>query len=148
MIPCNSYPWCSKYFVPREIILAMLSHFSFVQLFATPMDLSPPGSSVHGSLQARILEWVAMPSFMGSFHPRDWNSISSGSCTANRFFTGKPLESPVLAINNSKWIYIVSCNKTMHSRVGKNPRRRVWQSTPVFLPRKSHGQRSLVGYTP
>ena len=27
-----------------------------------PMDCSPPGSSVHGILQARILEWVAMPS--------------------------------------------------------------------------------------
>ena len=31
-----------------------------------PMDCSPPGSSVHGILQARILEWVAMPSFRGS----------------------------------------------------------------------------------
>ena len=28
-----------------------------------PMDCSPPGSSIHGLLQARILEWVAMPSF-------------------------------------------------------------------------------------
>ena len=32
-----------------------------------PMDCSPPGSSVHGILQARILEWVAMTSFRGSF---------------------------------------------------------------------------------
>ena len=31
-----------------------------------PMDCSPPGSSVHGILQARILEWVAMPFFRGS----------------------------------------------------------------------------------
>ena len=31
-----------------------------------PMDYSPPGSSVHGILQARILEWVAMPSSRGS----------------------------------------------------------------------------------
>ena len=31
--------------------------------------------------------------------------------------------------------------------VGKIPRRRNWQPTPVFLPRKSHGQRSLAGYT-
>ena len=34
-----------------------------------PMDYSPPGSSVHGILQARILEWVAMPSSWGSSHP-------------------------------------------------------------------------------
>ena len=31
-----------------------------------PVDCSPPGSSVHGTLQARILEWVAMPSSRGS----------------------------------------------------------------------------------
>ena len=36
-----------------------------------PMDCNPPGSSVHGILQARILEWVAMPFARGSFRPRD-----------------------------------------------------------------------------
>ena len=36
------------------------------------MDCSPPGSSVHRILQARILEWVAMPSSRGSSQPRDW----------------------------------------------------------------------------
>ena len=36
-----------------------------------PMDCSPPGSSVHGILHARILEWVAIPSFRGSSGPRD-----------------------------------------------------------------------------
>ena len=35
-----------------------------------PMDCSPPGSSVHEILQARILEWVAMPSSRGSSQPR------------------------------------------------------------------------------
>ena len=35
------------------------------------MDHSLPGSSVHGILQARILEWVAIPSSRGSFHTRD-----------------------------------------------------------------------------
>ena len=32
--------------------------------------------------------------------------------------------------------------------VGKIPRRRAWQPTPVFLPGESNGQRSLVGYSP
>ena len=36
-----------------------------------PMDCSLPGPSVHGILQARILEWVAMPSSRGSSQPRD-----------------------------------------------------------------------------
>ena len=36
-----------------------------------PMDCSLPGSSVHAILQARILEWVAVPSSQGPFQPRD-----------------------------------------------------------------------------
>ena len=36
-----------------------------------PMNCNPPGSSVHGILQARILEWVAMPSSRGSSPPSD-----------------------------------------------------------------------------
>ena len=49
-----------------------------VQLFATAW--SPPGSSVHGILQARILEWVAMPSSRGSSLPRDQTRISFVPC--------------------------------------------------------------------
>ena len=40
------------------------------------MECSLPGSSIHGILQARILEWVAMPSSRGSSWPRDWTCIS------------------------------------------------------------------------
>ena len=52
-----------------------------------PMDCSPPGSSVCGILQARILEWVAMPSSRGSSRPRYWTCISWVSRIAGRFFT-------------------------------------------------------------
>ena len=38
-----------------------------------PMDCSPPGSSVHGILQARILEWVAIPFSRGIFPTQGWN---------------------------------------------------------------------------
>ena len=41
-----------------------------------PMDHSPPGSSVHGILQARTLEWVAMPPCGGSSRPRDRTHVS------------------------------------------------------------------------
>ena len=43
------------------------------------MDCGPPGSSVHGILQARILEWVAMPSSRGPFQPRGQIHNSCGS---------------------------------------------------------------------
>ena len=45
-----------------------------------PMDWSPPGSSVHGILQVRILEWVAVFSFRGSSRSKDWTHISYVSC--------------------------------------------------------------------
>ena len=50
------------------------------------MDCSPPGSSVHGILQARILEWVAIPFSKGSFWPRDQTCIFFVSCITGRFF--------------------------------------------------------------
>ena len=49
-----------------------------------PMDCSPPGFSVHGLLQARILEWVAIPFSRGSSWPRDQTWVSH---IAVRFFT-------------------------------------------------------------
>jgi len=48
-------------------------------ILCNPMDSSLPGSSVHGILQARILEWVAI-SFRGSSWPRDWIRVSYVSC--------------------------------------------------------------------
>ena len=49
-----------------------------------PMDCSPPGSSVHGILQARILEWVAIPFSRGSSQLRNWTKVS---CIVGKFFT-------------------------------------------------------------
>ena len=54
-----------------DISACMLIHFSCVQPYG-----SPPGSSIHGTLQARTLEWVAMSSSRGSSQPRDWTPIS------------------------------------------------------------------------
>ena len=48
------------------------------------MDCSPPGSSVHRTLQARILEWVAMSFSRGSSQPRDRTCIFSISCFGGR----------------------------------------------------------------
>ena len=51
------------------LLLPVLSHCPLLQSCLTlcgPMDCSLPDSSIHGILQARILEWVAMPSSRGS----------------------------------------------------------------------------------
>ena len=57
------------------------------QLYLTlckPMDFNLPGSSVHGILQARILEWRAIPFSRGSSQPRDQTQVS---CVGGGFFT-------------------------------------------------------------
>ena len=53
------------------------------QLYLTLCD--PMDYTVHGILQARILEWVAFPFSRGSSQPRDWTQVSR---IAGRFFTG------------------------------------------------------------
>ena len=96
----------------------MLIH---VRLFSTLWTVSPPGSSVHVIFQARRLEWIAI-SFSREM------SISSGSGgKASACSAGRPGFDP--------WV-----RKTLG--------RRKWQPTPVPLPRKSHGRKSPVGYSP
>ena len=97
------------------------------------MDCSPPGSSVHGILQARILEWVAIPFSRRSSQPRDWTWVS---CIAGGFF--------IIWVTSSKES---ACNAedtrdACCPWVRKIPWRRVWQATPVFWSRETHGQRS------
>ena len=58
--------------------------FQLCPTLCDPTDCSLPGSSVRGILQARILEWVAMPFPRGSSWPMDWTQVS---CSAGRFFT-------------------------------------------------------------
>ena len=56
-----------------HVVCAALSH---VQLFATPWILAHQAPLSMGILQARILEWLAMPSSRGSSQPRDQTQVS------------------------------------------------------------------------
>ena len=72
-----------------------------------PMGYSLPGSSVHGILQERILEWVAMPSSRGSSPPRNKLASPMSPALAGKFFTTSTTwEAPLApyAKINSKWI--------------------------------------------
>ena len=62
--------------VADRVLACMLSWLQLCPTLCNPMDCSPPGSSVHGILQARILEWIAMPSSRASSQPRDWTWVS------------------------------------------------------------------------
>ena len=72
----------SMYFIHKYICIVLVVH-SFPTL-CDPTDCILPGSSVHGILQAGILEWVAIPFSRGSSQPRDQTQVS---CIAGRFFT-------------------------------------------------------------
>ena len=67
-----------------SIHCAVLSHSVVSDCLWPPMDCSPPGSSVHGILQARIVEWVAYPFSRASSQPKDWTQVF---CIAGGFFT-------------------------------------------------------------
>ena len=70
------------------LICVCMSSCSFLfETHCDPMNCSPPGSSVHGIFQARILEWVAIAYSRGSFLPGD-QPVSPA--LAGRFYTRSP----------------------------------------------------------
>ena len=87
------------------LALNVCTHAQLLQSCLTlcdPMDSSPP-DSVHGILQAKIVEWAAVPSSRESSWSRDQTHISWVSCIAGVFFTtelpGKPISTQyILAI--------------------------------------------------
>ena len=86
------YHWLQTYFSG----LCMYARcFELCLTFWDPMDCSPPGSSLHGILQARILKWVSRPSSRESSQPGDQTHISlSPALQAGSFLIvppGKPI---------------------------------------------------------
>ena len=78
--------------IPNSIFLiceGVLSHFGRVRL-CDPMDCSPPGSSLHGILQAGALEWAAVPSCRGT----EPASLVSAALTGGSFPTSTSREAP------------------------------------------------------
>ena len=69
---------------------------SFSPTLGDLMDRSLPGSSVHGILQARILEWVSMPSSRRFSRPSDQTQVSCISCIASRFSTTKAIREDLI----------------------------------------------------
>ena len=69
-------------------------HAKLCVTLCDPVDCGPPGSSVHGILQPKILEWIAMPSSRGSSQPRDQTHVSCSSSVAGKFFAAEPPGKP------------------------------------------------------
>ena len=83
--------YCLKYLVVTQQKVKVKS----CQTLCDPVDCSPPGSSVHGILQARILEWVAISFSRGSSQLRDWTRVS---CFAGRRFILWATREPTISL--------------------------------------------------
>ena len=70
------YPYMHTYTCIYVIHVCVLSHFSHVLLFATPWTVDCQAPLSLGILQARLREWVAMPSCRGPSQPRGWTRVS------------------------------------------------------------------------
>ena len=112
-----------------------------LQLYSTlcdPVDCSLPGSSVRGILQARILQWVAIPFSRGSFQPGI--EPRSPALQADSLSSEPPGQSTVLPINLSSSPR-PSFFLQLYSLLFMG-------EVLVFLPWEFHGWRSLVDYSP
>ena len=95
------YPWpCRLFSVPSQppfltpahcVLCCRCSVAKSCPTLCDPMDCSPPGSSIHGISQARILGWVAIPFSRGSSRPRDRTHVC---CITGGFFTTEPPGKP------------------------------------------------------
>ena len=82
---CETVFWIARW--ETKIMLSLLTVKVLVTqscpTLCDPMDCSPPGSSLHGIVQARVLEWIAISFYRGSSLPRDRTQVS---CIARRLF--------------------------------------------------------------
>ena len=103
--------------------------FSCVQLFCDPTDCSPPGSSVHGILPAKILEWVAMPSSRASSPAKDQIHVS---CIVRRVLNHCTVWKAILGNGKANKV-IIYC-----------PHSSSLDSPFLFLPTPLHCSPSLI----
>ena len=101
----------------------VLSHFQSCSTLWDPMDYSPPGSSVHGILQAKILAWVTMPSLQGIFptqgsNPRLLHLLHWQAGSLPLAPHGKPhvdyMQNLIKKKKRYKWTYLQNKNRVRH----------------------------------
>ena len=109
-----TYPGiCGQTTLPTAICLLLECESEVAQSCPTlcdPMDYSPPGSSIHGILQARILEWVAMPSSRGSSQPRDQTFIFYFFCIGRWVLYNWEAQPSLQRVNN----ILICCDRFSH----------------------------------
>ena len=115
-------------------VVESLSH---VHLFFDLIDCSPPGSSVHGILQTRIVEWVGLP-FPPSVYLPDPEIELASPALAERFFTttpsGKPFTDPTLSKLIASFASGLARQIHIYFSVGKGHKYKALRTYNVFSP--------------
>ena len=138
MICFLSPKYAQKYNLSVQVLCA--KSLQLCLILCDPMDSHLPDSSVHGIFQARILEWVAMPSSRGSSQPRDGTRVSYVSCISRQIITNATWETlsvqvragkrvrtmPKLLLSSQIWVLAMP-------KIGNNLGLRKNQSLPIYL---------------
>ena len=100
-----------------------------------PVYCSPPGSSVHGIFQARILEWAAISSSRGSSRPKDLNRISCVSCIGRRILYRCTTCETIMEKNTKRrgYLYVNNRATLLYSRDWHNIVNRLYFSDLSFF---------------
>ena len=118
-VGCHFLLQCMKVKSESEVAQSCLT-------LSDPKNCSPPGSSIHGIFQARVLEWGANLVIRIFW---DWGFLG-GSAIKNLL---------QLRSRRRRWF---------SPWFGKIPWKRKWLPTPIFLPREFHGLKSMVSHSP
>ena len=90
---CITFARMSQFFFSNLLSYSEVKLIQSCPHLCNSMGCSLPGSSVHGILQSRILEWVAISFSRGSSWSRDWTQVS---CSVSRLFTIRATRKSVL----------------------------------------------------
>ena len=110
-VPCLMNLPIQPFISSKSVAVSRMSEVKVAQLCPTLCD--PIGYTVHGILQARILEWVAIPFSGVSSLPRDW---TQASCIAGGFFTNWAIRKAPL-----EWVCVTKVNLHLLTCYAKKP---------------------------
>ena len=130
-----------------EIVPATAASLQSYPTLCDPIDSSPPGSSVPGILQARILEWVAISFSNACMHAKSLQSCLTLCDPIDSSLPGSSIPG-ILQARTLEWVAISFSNACMHAKSLQScptpcdPR---WQPTRLLCPWDSPGKNTGVG---
>ena len=135
--------------IQSDVCVCVLSSFSRVQLFVTIWTVAWQAPLSMGILQARILEWVVMPSSRAFYQPRDKIRIFWGSWIAGRCFTAEPLGKSIMSDRKRQILYDITYMWSLQNNTSGSTQNRNWltdiENRLPVTKRERYGERARLG---